>query len=120
MTNCSIHGNEVQDVKPFHWGILAPGTIAHKFVQGLSVLEGAVPYAVGSRDLGRAKAFAAQYGIKKAHGSYEELARDPEVDAIYVAPPTPSTSRRCSPAWRRASTSCAKSPSPSTRCRPGG
>jgi predicted dehydrogenase len=76
-------------MKPFHWGILAPGTIAHKFVQGLSVLKGAVPYAVGSRDLGRAKAFAAQYGIKKAHGSYEELARDPEVDAIYVATPHP-------------------------------
>jgi len=39
--------------------------------------------AVGSRDLGRAQAFASEHGVARAHGSYEELLADPEVDAIY-------------------------------------
>jgi predicted dehydrogenase len=71
----------------FRWGILAPGKIAHKFVQGVQALPDAKVAAVGSRDLGRAQAFAAQYGIPRAHGSYEELAADRELDAIYVATP---------------------------------
>lgn len=71
------------------WGILAPGTIAHRFAQGLAQIPGAIPHAVGSRDLGRAQAFATEYGFKHAYGSYEELVADPEVDAIYVANPHP-------------------------------
>jgi predicted dehydrogenase len=39
--------------------------------------------AVGSRDLGRAQAFAGENAIPRAHGSYEELLADPEIDAIY-------------------------------------
>jgi D-xylose 1-dehydrogenase (NADP+, D-xylono-1,5-lactone-forming) len=39
--------------------------------------------AVGSRDLARANAFASEHGLARAHGSYEELLADPEVDAIY-------------------------------------
>ena len=45
--------------------------------------------AVGSRDLGRAQAFAAQHGIPAAYGSYEELLADPSVEAIYN--PLPNT-----------------------------
>src|SRR5260221_12050118 len=39
--------------------------------------------AVASRDLKKAQAAAAQLGIPKAYGSYEELLADPEIDAIY-------------------------------------
>jgi xylose dehydrogenase (NAD/NADP) len=39
--------------------------------------------AVGSRDLARAEAWAAERGIPRAYGSYEELLADPELDAIY-------------------------------------
>lgn len=73
----------------FKWGVLAPGKIANRFVQGLAQVEGAQPWAVGSRDLGRAQAFADQYGFERAYGSYEELAQDKDVDAIYVATPHP-------------------------------
>jgi len=38
---------------------------------------------VASRDLDKAKAFAAELGIPKAYGSYEELIADPDIDAIY-------------------------------------
>ncbi|MDF2926096.1 MAG: dehydrogenase [Paenibacillaceae bacterium] len=75
--------------KVIKWGILAPGAIAHKFVKGLSVAEGAQVRAVGSRTLEKAEAFAGEYGIAKAYGSYEELVSDPDVDIIYVATPHP-------------------------------
>ena len=39
--------------------------------------------AVASRDLDKAKAYAAELGIPKAYGSYEELIADPDIDAIY-------------------------------------
>lgn len=71
----------------FRWGILAPGGIAHKFATGLQGLDDARPVAVGSRSLDRAKEFAAEFSVDRAYGSYEELAKDPEVDAIYVATP---------------------------------
>lgn len=76
-------------MRDYKWGILAPGTIANNFAKGLSTIPNAILYAVGSRDLGRAQAFADQYGFQKAYGSYEELAKDPEVDMIYVATPHP-------------------------------
>lgn len=72
-----------------NWGIMATGWIAHKFVQGLKLLPDAVIGAVGSRSLETARQFANQYDIPKAYGSYEELARDPDVDIVYVATPHP-------------------------------
>lgn len=50
-------------------------------------MEDAQCYAVASRDLERAKAFAEKFGIPKAYGSYEELAKDPDVELIYIAVP---------------------------------
>jgi predicted dehydrogenase len=73
--------------KKYKWGILAPGKIAAKFSAGLQLLDNAELYAVGSRDSGRAKSFAEEFGFKKYYGSYEELAADPQVDVIYIASP---------------------------------
>ena len=69
------------------WGILATGNIARKFAADLA-LNGGTVAAVGSRARPKAEAFAAEFGAR-AHGSYEELAADPGVDAIYVATPHP-------------------------------
>jgi predicted dehydrogenase len=68
------------------WGILASGSIAHSFASDL-VGEGFTVAAVGSRSIDRARAFAAEFGIPAAHGSYEELVADPSVDIVYVATP---------------------------------
>ena len=62
------------------WGILSTANITKKLL-GSGHDQQFV--AVGSRDLGRAQAFATEHGITRAHGSYEELLADPEVDAIY-------------------------------------
>lgn len=68
------------------WGILATGGIAHTFARDLAVTPGAELVAVGSRRAEAAEAFAAEHG-GRAHGSYEALATDPEVDVVYVATP---------------------------------
>jgi predicted dehydrogenase len=39
--------------------------------------------AVGSRDAARAEAYAREKGLARAHGSYEALLADPDIDAIY-------------------------------------
>ena len=70
------------------WGILATGHIARTFARDL-VDAGFTLAAVGSRAPGAAEAFAAEFGIPRAHGSYEQLVADPEVDVIYVATPHP-------------------------------
>jgi len=70
------------------WGILATGMIAEEFVGDLKVAGHAVT-AVGSRTQAGADRFAAKYGLPHAHGTYEALAADPEVDIIYVATPHP-------------------------------
>jgi D-xylose 1-dehydrogenase (NADP+, D-xylono-1,5-lactone-forming) len=62
------------------WGILSTANITEKLL-GSGHDQQFV--AVGSRDLARAQAFASEHGLARAHGSYEELLADPEVDAIY-------------------------------------
>lgn len=69
------------------FAILAAGHIAHSMARAVSGIEKAERYAVASRDYERAKAFASQWGFKKAYGSYEEMLKDPQVELVYVASP---------------------------------
>ncbi len=69
------------------FAILAPGHIAHSMAKAVSEIEKIERYAVASRDYGRAADFAKQWGFEKAYGSYEELAKDPQVELVYVASP---------------------------------
>jgi predicted dehydrogenase len=68
------------------WGILGAGGIADTFVNDLTG-AGITVSAVGSRDLDKAQRFADDHGVATAHGSYDDLVADPEVDAVYVATP---------------------------------
>lgn len=72
---------------PLRWGVLAPGWVAHGFATALLAATSQKLAAVGSRNLARAQAFAAEFEIPAAHGSYAELLADPDVDAVYVASP---------------------------------
>lgn len=71
------------------WGILGTGRIARDFAQGLRATPDAVLAAVGSRSSEGAQAFARQFEVPLAFGSYEELAACAEVDIIYIATPHP-------------------------------
>ncbi|TDD11722.1 Gfo/Idh/MocA family oxidoreductase [Nonomuraea deserti] len=68
------------------WGILATGGIANAFTRDL-VAHGHRVAAVGSRSADNARAFAEKWGVERAHGSYDELVADPDVDIVYVATP---------------------------------
>jgi predicted dehydrogenase len=74
-------------IKKYKWGILAPGKMSAKFTAGLKLLENAELYAVGSRDLTRAKQFAEEFGFQKYYGSYEELVADRDLEIVYIASP---------------------------------
>ncbi len=69
------------------WGIMGPGKIARKFARDLPEVPHTELYAVASRDQDRAEAFARECNAAKAYGSYEALARDSNVDAVYIATP---------------------------------
>lgn len=72
--------------KTIRWGILATGRIAEHFAKDLALVDGSELAAVGSRRIDAATEFAERFG-GRAHGSYEALAADPDVDVIYVATP---------------------------------
>ncbi|MBZ0290306.1 MAG: Gfo/Idh/MocA family oxidoreductase, partial [Anaerolineae bacterium] len=71
------------------WGILGTGNIAHKFATGLQSASGAQLVAVGSRSPESADKFAREFNVPRCHASYEALAQDAEVDAIYISTPHP-------------------------------
>lgn len=72
---------------PIRWAVAATGAIADRFAREFPAVAdpGAELVAVGSRASETAEAFAARHGIARAHASYETLAADDEVDAVYVA-----------------------------------
>ena len=68
-------------------GVLGAGKISHKTVPAMIALEEIECWAVASRSLEKAQAFAEEHGFRKAYGSYEEMLADPEVELVYVATP---------------------------------
>ena len=72
---------------PLRWGVLGSGWISSRFIETMHANTRQRVVAVGSRTRERAEEFAASIGAERAHGSYEELVADPEVDVVYVATP---------------------------------
>jgi predicted dehydrogenase len=75
------------DAPTLRWGVLGTGWIAGRFTGSLGRNTRQQVVAVGSRSVGSAKDFAERVGIERAHGSYDDLVADPEVDVVYVATP---------------------------------
>ena len=73
--------------KIFKWGIIGPGRIAQKFAVALQAVPNATLHAVASRDIEKAKQFAAEYKAPVFYNNYEALAADGEIDAVYIATP---------------------------------
>ena len=78
------------------WGLIGAGGISDQLARALSYVPEARLVAVGSRDVAKARAFIAQpRGIEaasepvRAHGSYQALVDDPEVDVVYIGTPHP-------------------------------
>ena len=71
------------------WGILSTADINRKVIPGAHASEQVELIAVASRDLGRAEAYAREWEIDRAYGSYEALLEDADVEAVYI--PLPNT-----------------------------
>ncbi len=68
-------------------GLLSTAKINDAILTGARESAGAEVIAVASRDRERAEAYAAEKGIPRAHGSYEALLEDDDVEAVYVPLP---------------------------------
>ncbi|WP_420322404.1 Gfo/Idh/MocA family protein [Flagellimonas sp.] len=69
------------------WGIIGPGNIAKKFTSDLKLVDSATVSAVASRNLERAKSFAAEFEIPNVFDSYDALFVSDTVDIVYIATP---------------------------------
>ena len=78
----------MSDVPVLRWGIVGPGDIAERVMApAMRAAPHAELVAVWRRDRSAAEAFAVRHGARRVHASLEELADDPELDAVYVATP---------------------------------
>jgi predicted dehydrogenase len=71
------------------WGIIGTGRIAKIFADGIHRSRTGELVAVGSRTKAKAKEFAKHLKVPQAHGSYEALLADKNVEAVYIATPHP-------------------------------
>ncbi|HEU5296090.1 MAG TPA: Gfo/Idh/MocA family oxidoreductase [Burkholderiaceae bacterium] len=74
---------------PLRLGILGCANIARQFARDVRPSRQVRIAAVASRDAAKARAFATEFGIARAHAGYDALLDDDELDAIYI--PLPNT-----------------------------
>ncbi|EEX94658.1 hypothetical protein VIOR3934_20821 [Vibrio orientalis CIP 102891 = ATCC 33934] len=68
------------------WGIAGLGNIAQRFATALTQFsQHGQLHAVAARDLQRAQFFGEQFGALEQYGAYQEMAEDPNVEAVYIA-----------------------------------
>jgi predicted dehydrogenase len=70
-----------------NWGVISTANINRLVLAGARESDRVDVAAVASRDQARAEAYARENGIERAHGSYEALLADPDVDAVYISLP---------------------------------
>jgi len=69
------------------WGIVGTGGISRTVVGDLHLAENVDLVAVASRTADKAEAFAAEFGVPRAHGDYDALFADDDVDVVYIGTP---------------------------------
>ncbi len=73
--------------EPVTWGIISTADINRKVIPGAHESPKVNLAAVASRDQAKADAYAKEWNIGRAYGSYEELLADPEIEAVYISLP---------------------------------
>ncbi len=75
------------------WGVLGVASIAVRaLMPAIQRSQNGRIVAIASRIAGKAEETAHRMGVARAHGSYEALLDDPEVQAVYV--PLPNSLHR--------------------------
>lgn len=70
-----------------NWGLLGTARINRGLIPALRKAKRSRLFAVASRDTEKAQAYAAEWKIPQAYGSYDELLADPDVDVVYNSLP---------------------------------
>jgi len=82
-----VKGKKAVTKNMFKWGIIGSGSICNDFVTVLKAIKNCQVVAVSSRTEEGAKEFAQKFGIPKVFNSTEELAKDKELDCVYIGVP---------------------------------
>jgi predicted dehydrogenase len=70
-----------------NWGLVSTARINRALITPLRASPRNRLAAVASRDLEHGRAYAAEWGIPRAFGSYEAMLADPDVDVVYISLP---------------------------------
>ena len=73
--------------KILNWGLLSTAKINRALIKPLRASKRTRLLAVASRSISSAEVYAREWNIPRAHGSYEALLADPEIDVIYNSLP---------------------------------
>lgn len=73
--------------KKLNWGIIGLGKIAKVFASDLALSDQSQLFAVASRDINNAASFAKEFKAIKHYGNYQDLAKDTDIDVVYIATP---------------------------------
>jgi predicted dehydrogenase len=73
--------------KTLNWGLLSTARINRALITPLRASRRNQLLAVGSRNQQSADKYAREWKIPRAHGAYEALLADPEIDVIYISLP---------------------------------
>jgi predicted dehydrogenase len=75
-------------VEKVRWGVLGvAGIAARRVIPAMRLCRHSEVIAIASREINKAEEAARALGIPHAHGSYEALLADPEIDVIYIPLP---------------------------------
>lgn len=75
-------------MRRLRWGVVSTASIGRmKVIPGIQRSERSEVVAIASRDAALARRVADELGVPSAHGSYESLLADPDVEAVYLPLP---------------------------------
>ena len=74
-------------MEPVRWGLLSTARINEAILAGAAQTDTTEIVAVASRDRGRADEYASAHGLERAHGTYEALLEDDDVEVVYNSLP---------------------------------
>jgi xylose dehydrogenase (NAD/NADP) len=75
------------DTSLVKWGIISTADINRKVIPGAHASDKVELVAVASRDQAKADAYAKEWDIPHAYGTYDALLADPEIEAVYISLP---------------------------------
>lgn len=69
------------------WGIIGLGNIANRFAKSLSYSNDGELYAIASKTKEKLNVFYEEHKCEKLYEDYDELLKDKDIDAVYIAIP---------------------------------